>query len=96
MHGGRIPEGDVLAQVVALEHHPSTVGGAFGGDTVGFRVDRRDAPPVAVADLIDLPAAQVAGPRRYGDAGIVVPAHDEISGADGLVARGAHPSGPRP
>jgi hypothetical protein len=57
-----LAEGDVLAQIVALEHDSGVVGGAFGSDPVAFGVDGRDPPVVAVADLVDLPATPVARP----------------------------------
>src|SRR6185312_7212447 len=52
VHGGGVAQGDVLGEVVAVEDGAGTVGQTFCGKPLGGGVDARDAPAVAVANLI--------------------------------------------
>ena len=71
VHRGGVSQGDMLTQIVTFEHHPRLVGDAFGGKAVGLRVDRGDAPAVAVADLVDALAAAVPGAGAQLDGDVV-------------------------
>src|ERR1700739_120013 len=90
MHGGCVAEGDVLAHIVAVEHHPRPIGGAFGGETIGRPVDGGDAPAVAVADLVRRRAGPMPAAGADLDGGVIVATHDQIADTDELVAGAAH------
>ena len=76
VHGAGVAQGDVLAQVVALEDDAGRVGEPLGGDAFVVGVDAGDAPAVAVADLVDLLTAAVVCAGFDGDGGVVVAAED--------------------
>ena len=90
MHGHRVAEGDVLAQVVAVEDDARFVGEPFGGHPIGLLVDAGHAPPVAVTYLVDGLADGVLGPGVHGDADVVFAADDDVADGDALVAGGPH------
>src|SRR6478609_1555381 len=78
VHGDRVPQRDVLAQIVVVEDDAGVVGESFGRNAIRSGVDGGDAPAVAVADLIHHVTTAVAGARLNGDGGIIASADDEI------------------
>ena len=90
MHGGGVAQGDVLAQVVAVEDDAGLIGEPLGGDPAASASTPDHAPAVAVAHLIDPITSAVVGAGRDGDGGVVAAAQDEIADADLLIARQRH------
>ena len=90
MHGHRVAQGDVLAQVVAVEDDARFVGEPLGGDAVGLFVDAGHPPPVAVAHLVDRRSEGMVGPGVHGDADVVFAADDDVADGDVLITGSPH------
>ena len=80
VHGDRVAEADVLAQVVAFEDDAGAVVEAFGGNAIGLRVDAGHPPPVPVAHRRHRLSLSVAWWTL--DGGVVAAADDQVPDAD--------------
>jgi hypothetical protein len=89
-HGAGVAQGDVLAQVVAVEDDAGGVGEPLGGDPAPLGVDADYAPAVAVAHLVNPITSAVLCAGVDGQGGVVVAAQDEIARADRLLAGYLH------